>query len=93
MGRRPAAEELYLATTRTLGKTHGKAQDALYAEAAFHLAGLSAARGERSKAMDWLKAALDAGFSAIDRVTGSSDLQTLRGAELDALIARRSSGN
>ncbi len=93
MGRRPEAEKLYLATTRTLGEKHGKAQDAPYAEAAFHLACLSAARGDRSKAIDWLKASFAAGFSAIDRVTGSSELKPLRGAELDALIARGSRPN
>src|SRR5262249_21258548 len=88
LGRSAEAERSFLATTAALGERRGKALDRVRAEAAFHLACLAAARGEAPRALEWLKASLDAGFSDAGRMSGSPSLKSLRGAEFDALLAR-----
>ena len=43
-------------------------------------------RGDRAKALEWLKASLDAGFSPSDPLSQQSELASLHGPEFDALL-------
>jgi non-specific serine/threonine protein kinase/serine/threonine-protein kinase len=86
LGRGAEAEEVFRATARTLSESRPKHLDPVYAEAAYRLACLNAARGDRENALEWLKASLDAGFSPSDPLSQQSELASLHGPEFDALL-------
>jgi thioredoxin-like negative regulator of GroEL len=69
-----------------LSESRPKHLDPVYAEAAYRLACLNAARGDRENALEWLKASLDAGFSPSDPLSQQSELASLHGPEFDALL-------
>ena len=68
---------------RVLGDDHPDTARLLY-----NLACFEAVQGDRSMAMDRLRQAVDAGWWKADLMTEDSDLESLRGPELDALIER-----
>jgi len=84
LGRYDEAEAIYVDTLdkrrRTLGETHPQTLDSLY-----NMACLDAVRGNRDEAMDWLRKAVEGGFSDIDWMVQDSDLSSLHGPEFDAL--------
>jgi Flp pilus assembly protein TadD len=88
LGRRAEAEEIDLGTVRALSEGRTSAQDAVFAGAAFHLACLNAVRGERSKAMEWLKASVEAGLADPDRISRTAELASLHGPDFDRLVER-----
>ncbi len=86
-GRHDEAEILYLkiheARKRLHGDNHPETANSLY-----NLACLEALRGNRTKAMDWLRLSVEAGWVDADWMAKDSDLESLHGPEFDALVAR-----
>jgi len=60
----------------------------------YNLACLDALRGDREKAMEWLRQAVEAGFANADHMGKDTELESLYGPEFDALVeqARRNAG-
>ena len=86
-GRYDAAEPLYLETLETqkrvLGDDHRDTTSTLY-----NLACMEALRGDRAKAIGWLRQAVEEGYAWADAMPKDSDLETLHGPEFDALVER-----
>jgi non-specific serine/threonine protein kinase/serine/threonine-protein kinase len=87
-GRWGEAGALYAKSAHALEEAHPVPLDAVYADAAFHLACYAARRNDRSAAMTWLGKAVDAGLPTPERIAASPDLARLHGPELDALAVR-----
>jgi non-specific serine/threonine protein kinase/serine/threonine-protein kinase len=87
-GRKGDAEKLFVETVHALEQAHPVPLDAVYAEAAFHLACLAAGRSDRLAAMSWLGKAVEAGLLMPERIATNPDLARLHGPELDVLAAR-----
>ncbi len=86
-GRLDQAETMFLAViekaTPGLGERHR-----LVVSAVYDLACIAALRGDREQALDWLRQAVEAGYSNADWIPKDSDLETLHGPEFDALVER-----
>ena len=86
-GRHDEAELLFLETLETrkrvLGDEHPRTASSLY-----NLACLEALRGQRSKAMDWLRQSVEAGYAKADSMAEGTPLETLHGPEFDTLVER-----
>jgi tetratricopeptide (TPR) repeat protein len=91
-GRYDEAEPLVLETLdtqkRVLGDDHPQTAITLY-----NLACMEAVRGDRPKALEWLRQSVDAGWAQAnwaqaDWMTQDSDLEPLHGPEFDALVER-----
>jgi hypothetical protein len=52
------------------------------------LARVGALHGDRAKALNWLRQAVDGGYSKHDAMARDVDLQVLHGAEFDSLLAQ-----
>ena len=89
-GRYDEAEPLLLealeTSKRVLGDDHPYTASTLY-----NLACLEVPLGNGTKAMDWLRQSVDAGWANADLLGRDSDLESLHGPEFDALVeqARR----
>jgi tetratricopeptide (TPR) repeat protein len=89
-GRNDEAEPLLLealeTSKRVLGDDHPYTASTLY-----NLACLEVPLGNGTKAMDWLRQSVDAGWANADLLGRDSDLESLHGPEFDALVeqARR----
>ena len=86
-GRYDEAESLYLETVeirrRVLGESH---PDTLWS--VYNLGCVAALRGDREQALDWLRKAVDSGFTAADWMTKDPDLASLHGdPEFEAIVA------
>lgn len=86
-GRYAETEAILLESLETkkqiLGENHPETANTLYG-----LACLDALRGDPVKAMDWLRQAIDTGFTNGDWMAQDSDLETLHGVDFDALVKR-----
>jgi serine/threonine protein kinase/tetratricopeptide (TPR) repeat protein len=86
-GRYDEAERLHLQTLeirrRVLGPTHPDTLASLY-----NLACIAAKRGDRTKAMSWLKQDVDGGDTDLDTMEKDPELQSLHGKAFDALLAQ-----
>jgi hypothetical protein len=86
-GRYGEAETLYLANLETkkrvLGDNHPDTLNTMY-----NLACLEARRGNREKALGWLRRSVEAGLTGADWMAEDPDLEPLRGPEFDALVER-----
>jgi non-specific serine/threonine protein kinase/serine/threonine-protein kinase len=86
-GRYAEAERLHLQTLeirkRRLGPKNPDTLTSLY-----NLACVAARRGDRGKAMDWLRQDVDGGDIDFDTMAKDPELQSLHGPEFDALIAK-----
>lgn len=68
---------------RLLGEDHPETVDTAY-----RLAGLEALRGDREKALDWLRQAIEYGFSDIESMIEDANLESLRGdPEFEGIVA------
>jgi tetratricopeptide (TPR) repeat protein len=89
-GRYDEAEPLLLealeTSKRVLGDDHPYTASTLY-----NLACLEVPLGNGTKAMDWLRQSVDAGWANADLLDRDTDLESLHGPEFDALVeqARR----
>ena len=81
------AEPLWLETLETrkrlLGDDHPATLGSMY-----NLACLAALRGNHEQAFDWLRRAIDTGFTDADWMKKDSDLESLHGPEFDSLVER-----
>jgi tetratricopeptide (TPR) repeat protein len=86
-GRYREAERLHLQTLeirrRVLGPAHPDTLASLY-----NLACIAAKRGDRAKAMSWLRQDVDGGDTDFDTMAGDAELQSLHGPDFDALLAQ-----
>jgi non-specific serine/threonine protein kinase/serine/threonine-protein kinase len=86
-GRYDEAERLHLQTLeirrRVLGPTHPNTLASLY-----NLACIAAKRGDRTRAMSWLRQDVDGGDPDYETMAGDRELQSLHGPAFDALLAQ-----
>src|SRR5262249_44288869 len=86
-GRLDEAERVHMQTLdirkRVLGPTHPDTLASIY-----NLACVAARRGDRTKAMVWLRQDVEGGDIDADGMASDAELQSLHGAEFDALLAQ-----
>jgi serine/threonine protein kinase/tetratricopeptide (TPR) repeat protein len=91
-GRLPEAEQIHAKTLalkqKVLGPTNPETLVSMY-----NLGCLRALQGDRAGAMSWLRKVVDGGFQEVGIMTQDPDLKSLRGPELDALVASGKRGD